>query len=363
LPEKPLFVWQKPCVDGGLAGLSVAGGRLIVAERDLTNRNDVVRCLDANSGEVLWRAVFAAPGKLDYGESPRATPLINGDMIYQLGAFGDLRCLALADGALLWQRQLVKEFGVKLPTWGTCSAPLLIDGLLIVNPGAPQASLAALDSTTGETRWTAAGEPAAYGSFVVAKLGGRQQIIGYDRSSLGGWDPKSGQRLWRLVPPEQGDFNVPTPLVVDGKLVVATENNGTRMYGFDASGNIIAEPLATAAALAPDSATPVATRGRVFGTHQGLHCLDATRMLQPVWHLEDEQLRDHASLFASEDRVLIVTMQGSLILLEAAGTRCQIVSRLRVFEDEAESYSHPALVGGRLYLRSGGTLACVDLGP
>jgi hypothetical protein len=116
------------------------------------------------------------------------------------------------------------------------------------------------------------------------------------------------------------------------------------------------------AALAPDTATPVATRGRVFGTHNGLHCLDASNKLQPVWHLVDDLLKDHASLFASEDRVLVVTMQGALILLETAGNRCQIVSRLRLFEDEVESYSHPALVGTRLYLRSGGTLACVDLG-
>ena len=363
LPEKPRFVWKTACFDGGLAGLSLAGGRLIVAERDLTNRNDVVRCLDADTGALLWRVVFPAAGKLDYGESPRATPLIHDGRIYQLGAFGDMRCLALTDGALLWQRQLIREFGAKLPVWGTCSAPLLSDGLLIIQPGAPEASLAALDPATGETRWTAPGAPAAYASFIAADLGGRHQLVGYDQSSLGGWDPMSGQRLWRMEPPEAGDFNVPTPLVVDGKLIVATENNGTRMYGFDAAGHIIAEPIGSAADLAPDTATPVATRGRIFGAHHGLHCLDATRSLQPVWRFEDDQLKDHASLFASEDRVLVVTMQGELILLDAAGELCQIVSRLRVFEHEVESYAHPALAGSRLYLRGGATLACVDLGP
>ena len=44
----------------------------------------------------------------------------------------------------------------------------------------------------------------------------------------GGWDARTGRRLWTLVPPHSGDFNVPTPLVHEGRLMVATENNGAR---------------------------------------------------------------------------------------------------------------------------------------
>lgn len=363
LPDKPVVVWKKACVDGSLAGLSVARGKLLVAERDPSNREDVVRCLDANSGELLWRVAFPAAGKLDYGESPRATPVVHGDSIYQLGAFGDLRCLSLADGKLLWQRQLAKDFGAKLPVWGTCATPLLVDGSLIVNPGAPDAALVALDPATGATRWTTPGEPAAYASFVVAEPHGHKQVIGYDESSLGAWDPATGRRLWRMLPEQEGDFNVPTPLLVDDKLVLATENNGTRMYGFDATGKILPEPLATAPDLAPDTTTPVATAGRIFGIHHGIHCLDSRRGLAQLWRFEDEAFDDHASLFASDDRVLIVTFGGELVLLDATANTCRILSRARVFDDEVESYSHPALAGTRLYLRAGTTLACVELAP
>jgi outer membrane protein assembly factor BamB/ABC-type phosphate/phosphonate transport system substrate-binding protein len=362
LPAKPVFVWKKACVDGCLAGLSVVGKRLIVAERDLMNLSDVVRSLDADTGEQHWRAVFPAKGNLDYGESPRAAPVIHDDTIYQLGAFGDLRCLALADGKLRWQRNLLKDFGAPLPTWGICPTPLWVDGLLIVNPGAPKASLAALDPATGETRWTTPGVAAGYGSFIAAELGGRHQVVGHDKTSLGGWDPKTGKRLWQLVPPGDGDFNVTTPLALDAKLLVATENNGTRMYSFGPDGMIIPEPVGTFADLAPTTATPVATRGRLFGTSKRIHCLDASRRLQAVWNLEDDSIGDHASLFASEDRVLIVTMQSELILLDATSDCGRIVSRLRLFEDDVESYSHPALVGTRLFLRNGNVMACVDLG-
>src|SRR4029077_5346271 len=97
LTAKPNFLWKKPAMNGGLAGLSVADGRLIVAERDFADEHDVYRCLDANTGDLLWLVQFAAPGRLDYGELPRATPVIHQNKAYVLGAFGGLRCLNLAN--------------------------------------------------------------------------------------------------------------------------------------------------------------------------------------------------------------------------------------------------------------------------
>src|SRR5256885_9550403 len=106
------------------------------------------------------------------------------------------------------------------------STPVLVDDLLIVNPGGTNAALAALDCLTGRTRWTAPGSPAAYSAFICGEFGGRRQIVGYDQKSLGGWDVKTGMRLWRLLPAVQGDFNVPTPIAADSGLIVSTENNG-----------------------------------------------------------------------------------------------------------------------------------------
>jgi hypothetical protein len=69
---------------------------------------------------------------------------------------------------------------------------------LIVNPGGDKASLVALDRRTGRVVWAAPGEPAAYASFILGEFGGRRQIVGYDRTSVGGWDVATGERLWRL---------------------------------------------------------------------------------------------------------------------------------------------------------------------
>jgi outer membrane protein assembly factor BamB len=361
LPESATFVWKKAAMTGGLAGLSVGGGRLILAERDFGEEYDVYRCLDADNGDLLWRIEFPASGQLDYGQSPRATPVIHEDRAYLLGAFGDLRCVQLEDGRVVWERQLTREFRAELPTWGMCATPLIADDLLVVNPGAPDASLAALNRCDGGTRWTASGLPAAYSAFILGEFGGRRQIIGYDRESLGGWDPSTGERLWRLVPPEEGDFNVPTPVAMDGGVLISTENNGTRWYRFDDSGRILPRPAGEFRELAPDTSTPVATCGRVFGADQGLRCLEVRNGLRPVWCFEDESMADYATLIADDRRVLVITLGGELILLDAESDQCAVISRLRLFEDDVEMYSHPALVGTRLYVRAGFSVACLDL--
>ena len=362
LPEKVNFIWKKAAMTGGLAGLSVSDGRLILAERDFAEEHDVYRCLNSDNGELLWRVEFPARGKLDYGQSPRATPVINEGRAYLLGAFGELRCVNVANGKVIWKRHLLRDFKAGLPTWGMCSPPLVVDDLIIVNPGGTNASLAALDRVTGRTRWTVPGNPTAYSGFISGEFAGRSQIVGYDRNSLGGWDVKTGARLWQFVPPTEGDFNVPTPIAVNDGIIVATENNGTRYYRFDESGRIVPKPVGEFADLSPDTATPVVTQGRVFGADQGLYCLDVQNGLKRIWHREDDTLGDYASLIADDERVLVTTLGGELILLDARADECVVISRLKLFEDDVEVYSHPALVATRLYVRGGSNVACVDLG-
>ena len=363
LPATTKFVWKKAAMNGGLAGLSISGERLILAERDFGEEHDVYRCLNADNGELLWRVEFPARGKLDYGQSPRATPVIHAGKAYLLSAFGGLRCVNLTTGKVIWERQLPREFKARLPTWGMCSTPLVVDDLVIVNPGGANASLAALDCATGRTRWTTPGSPAAYSAFICGEFGMRRQIVGYDQRSLGGWDVKTGKRLWQLVPRTEGDFNVPTPIAVNGGVLVSTENNGTRLYRFDESGRIIPKPAAEFAELSPTTVSPVVTCGRVFAAHQGLYCLDLEKGLKPVWHREDEAAGDHATLIADDERLLVITLSGELILLDARADTCAIISRLRIFEDDVEVYCHPALVGTRLYARGGTSVVCVDLAP
>lgn len=359
LPGTPTFLWKQPLTGAGLAGIAATDTAVIVADRDAFDQNDIFRCLDTTTGIELWKLEYPAPGKLDYGNSPRATPLIHKDKVYLLGAFGDLHCVDLSDGSVVWKKNLVRDYGAKLVTWGMCSSPLLVDGRLIVNPGAPKASIVALDAASGKEIWRCPGARSAYASFIVAELGGQRQIVGYDADSLGGWDIADGHRLWTVIPPNKGDFNTPTPIALNGKLLVSSENNGTRLYGFDDCGLICQQPEAEHCELAPDSSTPVVLAGRIFGNRGDLFCLDAAS-LKTLWTSDDKAFADYASFIGGSDRVLVATVRGELILFVAKGNSFELLSRLQVFT-EGEMHSHPALVGNRLYLRGPDSVGCLIL--
>lgn len=278
------------------------------------------------------------------------------------GAFGNLHCVELATGKVVWKKDLRREFAAKDKlVWGTCSSPLIVDDKLIVNPGGKTASLVALNPKNGDIIWKAPGEPAAFSSFVVAKLGDRTQIIGYDQTSLGGWDISNGDRLWTVTPPRPSDFNVPTPLIVDQAILVSTENNGTRRYEWDKSGKIQSEPAALNEDLAPDSHTPVVIGNRLFGVWNELYCLDLSQGLKTLWTGDDPAFFNYAVLIASPTRLLAVSTQGELLLIDPLADEFRVISRLKLFEDDTGVYSHPALVGDRLYIRSSNHVGCLSL--
>jgi outer membrane protein assembly factor BamB len=285
--------------------------------------------------------------------------------VYVLGAFGQLHCLKLDSGQIVWKKHLAEDFLAKRPNWGWSSTPLVVGDKLIVNPGAKKASLVALDRRDGTVLWSTPGDPPGYASLILAELGGKHQIVGYDAVSLGGWDPETGSRLWRLVPPEPGDFNVPTPLAVQGKLLVSTENNGTRLYGFDPQGRIQPEPLAVNEDLAPDTATPVVYDDLVFGSSGQLVCLSLKKGLDTLWKSDREEFADYCTFIAGNGHVLVTTQSGRAFLLRATGDTMEVRASLELFPDlspaERDVWSHPALVGNRLYVRNLVGISCFVL--
>jgi outer membrane protein assembly factor BamB len=364
LPKEAKFLWKKKLSNQGLGGIAATSEIVIVSDRDLLDSTDIFRGLKADSGEELWTVRYLAKGNLDYGNSPRATPLIAGDLAYLYGAFGHLHCVELKTGKIVWKKEIRKEFGADGPmTWGMASSPLIAQGKLILNPGGPAAALVALDPKSGEVLWKTPGQPAAFGSFLFTKLGGKEQLVGYDQISLGGWDAATGKRLWTLTPENDHDFNVATPVVWKESLILSTENNSTRLHGFDQSGSIQPKPIATYEPMAPDMHTPIVVGNRLFGVATKLHCLNLEGNLKPLWTSADEAFSEYATIIASDDKLLITAQNGQLLLIDATADTFKLLSRLTVFPDESGVYAHPALVGKRLFLRSSTHVVCLELNP
>jgi outer membrane protein assembly factor BamB len=346
----------------GVGGIAVSEGLVIVGGRDVLDTGDLWVALDARNGQERWRLLYAAPGKLDFGSSPRATPLAAGGTVFLLGAMGHLHAVDSATGTVKWQKNLALEFSTPRLEWGLTGSPLVADGNLIVQPGGRSACLLALARSTGEMAWKTAGGKPGHASFIVARLGGKLQLVGYDADSLGGWDTALGTRLWKIVPALSGDFNVPTPIRLDEKrLFVCTENNGARIYEFGDDGLPKSDAVAAYDPLKPDSHTPVASGGRIYGVAGGLRCLDATDGLREIWVHEDAAFSGYASLIVCGRRLLAYTPASELVLLEDVGDSGRVLSRLTLDPSAEGVLSHPALVGTRLFVRVGKRIDCLEL--
>jgi hypothetical protein len=162
-----------------------------------------------------------------------------------------------------------------------------------------------------------------------------------------------------------GDFNVPTPVVVDGRLLVCTENNGSRLFGFDDGGRIVAKPQAVNSELAPQTSTPVVVGSRIFCVSQRLYCLDAARGMKTLWIGEDAALGDFSPLLAAGERLLAIGRGGELLLVDATADELRILSRLQFASGPAERgvehLTFPAIVGSRLYVRLEREVICLEL--
>jgi len=366
LPEKPDFIWRLKTNAQSLGGIAATRELVIFSDKTLDKKKDLWRCVRASDGSDLWRLEYPAEAKMDYTSAPRATPVIAQDRVYLLGALGDLHCVELKTGKVIWKLNILKRWGGKLPVWGFCGTPLLVDGMLVLQTTAPGANLVAIDGRTAKEIWRTATQGMAYGNLIVAEFGGVRQIVGYDEKSAGGWDVRTGRRLWKLVPPADSDFNVPTPLPVGNKLLLATENNGTRLYAFDSEGRIIPTPLSTFEDLTPNTTSPVLCDGTVWAScYDGLFCLDPARGLRCLWKSDDEIFCDHSSIIAGNGHVLISLKAGKLALFPARPEKPTKPLILTVFKStddlEPELWSHPAIVGDRIYLRSDSETAALRL--
>jgi outer membrane protein assembly factor BamB len=360
LSDEPNIEWERVFTHASLGGIAATHDKVVFTDRDEEDFHDLFRCVDANTGEDLWTIERLAIGALDYGNSTRATPLIDAERVVFLSAFGVLVCASLNEGSILWERDLAQQFpAAKELPWGYCGSPLLVDGKIIVSPGSASASVAAFDVATGEVVWTCEGIGPSYGSMTVATLGGVVQIVGHDASSLGGWDVATGQRLWTVQPEREGDFNVPTPLVYQGKLLVTTENNGARLFAFDERGKILPDPVATNWKLHPDMSTAVVAGELAFCVKDFLFCCDLADGLKERWRMRDAAISDYAAILAAGDRILVIG-NGELMLMGSDGDQ-EILSRVRLFEERLPIYSYPALVGNRLFIRGEHRMLCVRL--
>jgi len=152
--DGPPLAWKITGIGGGYSAASIAAGRIF----GMSNRGDdeVVWAMSETDGKELWvtRLGPAFSQRASQGrEGPACTPTVDGERLYVLGLGGDVACLQVKDGKIIWQRSLTNDFGGRVPMWSYRESPLIDGDKVIFTPGGEDAILVALNKLTGETIW------------------------------------------------------------------------------------------------------------------------------------------------------------------------------------------------------------------
>lgn len=363
-PASGLKVLWERRVGEGLAGLAVVNKQAVLFHR--LGDEEVVEAMDPQTGEVRWKAAFPTSfrGTIIQDNGPRCVPLIHGDRVIVYGASRGLHCLNLADGKLLWSRDLLNEYTDPREEgyFGAGSTPLVEGGLVLVNLGAARAhaGLAAFDLETGQTVWTATDEQASYSSPVAATIGGTRQVVFVTRLAVLGVSPADGSVLWQFPFGRLGPtVNAANPLVLDGHVFV------TASYGIGAVYARVGRSVQVVwegDQISSQYTTCVAREGVLYGI-DGREDVAGARLVaidsttgKLLWSQPDF---GKATLILVGDKLLIQKTDGTLVLAAAQPSGYRELARAAILSKG--TYALPALAGGRLYARDGRTLKCLLL--
>lgn len=287
--------WQAALPGLGASTPAVWGDAIVLT--CAADGKDAAVCF-GRDGSERWRRLLDAekPGKHKKATGCNPSPVTDGTHVWVYFKSGELACLALADGAVVWQTNLQQRFGEDTLWWDLGTSPVLTEKAVVIAVMQTGPSyLAAFDRATGDLLWKhdrdlGAPEEAAqsYSTPVVVKgnaaLGEPNEVLfvlGADHVTA--HDAADGREVWRaggLNPTGHKYFrSIASPVVTD-TLVIAPYARGATITAIrrGGSGDVTGTHVAWARTdIGADVPTPAAsgTMLVVCSDNGRLECLDA----------------------------------------------------------------------------------------
>jgi outer membrane protein assembly factor BamB len=367
--------WRAP-VGWGFSSPVVAHGRVYLADSEVVKprAKERVHCFDETTGTALWTHVYevayedwAFDPKQEIG--PVATPIVQNGKVYTVGRLGHLFCLDARTGAVLWRRNLEKDYQVAFAP----GAPSpLIDGdlLILFIGGKPGACVIALHKDTGKEVWKALDEALTFSSPIVISSGGKKQLIVWTQQSVTSLDPAAGRVYWRQPLRTSGEYVVSTPVFHKDRLLI-----GGVMFQLnpDKPAAAVLWPASKAPSrrVLSHTSTALFRSDHVFCAKSSgeLICLEASTGKQ-VWEsAKVTDLKNGASIHLTPngDSVLLYTDKGELIRARLTCQGYKEIGRVAVlqptfpFAGRKVAWPPPAYANRHIFARNGQELICASL--
>jgi outer membrane protein assembly factor BamB len=348
----------------------VAAGKIFGAGKE--GNKEYVWCLSEQDGSELWKKEFATPGKVGYDEGPRCTPTYHvdpkvGPVVYAIGVGGDLVCLKAADGAEVWHKNFVEDFGGHMMSgWGYSESPLVDGNQLIVSPGADSAAVVALNTATGETIWKSAVAKcggAGYASPIKTTVGKVSMYITVMGRSGGvvGINAENGKLLWQYTKVCNGTANIPTVIARDGLVWCSTGygDGGSALLQLTASGDKVSvkELKYYDKNLQNHHGGMVLVGDYVyFGANHGQGYPACVSFKTGETKYKEERAAGggggSAAIAAAEGMLYYRYQNGQVVMLEANPDEVKVAGSFKLPDlSKTAQWAHPVIANGKLFIR------------
>ena len=371
-------LWRKPAGEGHSSPV-VADGRVFIhakveATRAKEPYEEQIVAFDAKTGEALWniryqRAAFTSM----YGNGPRATPAVANDRLYAFGITGVLTCLDAKKGEKLWQVDTLAQFKTKNLFFGMACSPLVVGDHVLVNIGGKGNSIVALDRRNGTVAWKSLDDPASYASPILFGEGDQRQAVFLTGANVASLNPTDGSVYWRFPLVDRLMESSTTPIRVGDLVLASSITYGSVGLKLETNeGKATVRQAWKNKELTSYFSTPVAVGKEhvymITGSIPGpftkpsadLRCIEM-KTGKELWK-QAKIGTFHASLMRTGDeKLLMLTDGGELVLVEPNAKEYLELARAKV--SGPETWAHPALADGRLYVRDKTELICLQVVP
>jgi outer membrane protein assembly factor BamB len=374
--DGPPLAWKIKGLGGGYSAPSIAAARIF----GMSKRGDdeVIWALSEADGKTLWETRLGPAfeqGTPQAAEGPACTPTVDGEELYVLGLGGDLACLQVRDGKVIWQRSLTRDFGGRVPLWGYRESPLVDGDKVICTPGGQDATLVALDKLTDKTIWKSqvpGGSGAAYASAIAIDFDGQREYVQFTARALVGVAASDGKFLWRYDrPANRMAINCATPIYYDGMVFAASAHGaggGLVKLSKDASGGVKAEEVYSTTKMQNQHGGMILVDGCLYGANGGnaggfLVCLDF-QTGKVLWDEHDSGKRraPKGSVALADGRLYSRTEKGTMLLIEPSPKQYVECGRFEQPDrSKSPAFTHPVIANGKLYVRDQDVLLCYDV--
>lgn len=360
----PNKIWTSTEAGIGYSSFSITGERLYTMGAD--EEREYVVAINATDGKLIWMQEVGERLRNGWGDGPRSTPAVTGDLVVALGGKGRLCCVSASSGQQQWSVELT-ELGGRIPNWGYSESPLIDGERVLCTPGGNQGSIAAFDLASGKQLWqsTDVTEGAHYSSIVPVQHHGQKQYIQLTQNKVFGIDADGGLK-WMADWPDGRTAVIPTPLYQDGKVYV-TSGYGAGCMLLDVGANNNVEQVYANKFMKNHHGGVVKVGDYVYGYSDkvGWVCQDfASGELS--WN-EKNKLGKGAIAYADGQLYCLEEQSGTCVLIDASSEgwlergRFTIDPQTEQRATKGKIWTHPVIANGKLYLRDQEIICCYDI--